>query len=575
MGQEASDASTDRFRRGGVGGAHRTVRPVRGLTSPGLGHSLSLSVLLLPTFVGCVNPPDSPLDGDSSVWLLSLLLAVSIVFILLAAGVRIKIPKLVSFQPPDNRAGQIFLAVLGLGVLSMSLFLVIQDPRIYLPFASTPLRSVELSPCQTAAEQESRPLCRGLLEKAPEIPTPVARLSGEVSFIAYEDEFENYYSTLRIGRGRQLSQSRVGGDGQFSIDVPFWSTVAWRAIEPSDYVLWPMEIDPPAGRDGSPTSLSFEFLRIDDVFIRQKNEAIQAIQQCEFERADAVLNVLLPILEQLTDRVPRAQTWPHDVHRDLANEAVAHRDCADGDGGGSMSFERKWRREAIERATTLEGKILAMNTWAGLSREMYRPQELAWPDASLVDVDLISERYRDSLREDLQLVRTELARSEIRDVVSNEILPTGGIDGCLDVGQRDALRAFKTLLSEPVRGANLNRLMNAISGLQRIVSPRWQLGTWIDYLDTGDGEIEIIREWKVDRFEYRFRFTQYGRSEIGGGQLTLEPEQSAPCRFGIRGAPSDRRNREAFVILEDGFLRREPAGLRYPAKRGSAEPPDR
>ena len=246
--------------------------------------------------------------------------------------------------------------------------------------------------------------CRGLLERAPEIPAPVARLSGEVSFTAYEDEFENYYSTLRIGRGRQFSQARIDSDGQFTIDVPFWSTVTWRAVEPSEYMLWPMEIDPPAGRSGSPTSLSFEFLKIDDVFIRQKNEAIQAIRECEFEKADVVLNVLLPILEQFTDRVPRAQTWPHDVHRDLANETAAHRDCADGDGGGSMSFERKWRRETIERATALEGKIFAMNTWAGLSREMYRPQELAWPDATLVDVDLVSEGYRDSLREDLQLV---------------------------------------------------------------------------------------------------------------------------------------------------------------------------
>ena len=572
MGQEASDASTDRFRRGGVGGAHRTVRPVRGLTSPGLRHSLPLSVLLLPTFVGCVDPPDSPFDEDSSVWLLSLLLAVSTVFILLAAGVRIKIPKLVSFQPPDNRAGQIFLAVLGLGVLSMSLFLVIQDPRIYLPFASTPLRSVELSPCQTAAEQESRPLCRGLLEKAPEIPTPVARLSGEVSFIAYEDEFENYYSTLRIGRGRQLSQSRVGGDGQFSIDVPFWSTVAWHAIEPSDYMLWPMEIDPPAGRDGSPASLSFEFLKIDDVFIRQKNEAIQAIQECEFERADAVLNVLLPILEQLGDRVPRAQTWPHDVHRDLANETAAHRDCADGDGGGSMSFERKWRREAIERATTLEGKILAMNTWAGLSREMYRPQGLAWPDATLVDVDLISERYRDSLREDLQLVRTELARPRTRSVVSNEIAPTG-IGGCLDVGQQEALRTFGTLLSEPVEDINLNRLMNAISGLQRIVTPYWLLGTWTDYPDEGYGEIEIIRERVVDGFEYYFRFTQYNGSRTGEGALTLEPEQSASCRFEVTGGSSDRGNRDFFVILEDGHLRNEFTNRYYPAKDARAESP--
>ena len=582
MGREASDASTDRFRRGGVGGAHHGLLCARGAASRlGIAPFAASSVLLLPAFTGCVRLSESQ-DLMENVWPLTLLglLVVAIGFLLLAAGVQIEIPWLGSFRPPKPRnwTGRIFLAVLGLGaLLLMSLFLVL---RIY-PLAPAFLPSVPH--CQTVAAQGSRPsptvetwqrqrFCRGLLEKAPEITTPVARLSGEVSFPAYEDEFENYYSTLRIGRGRQLSQSRVGSDGQFSIDVPFWSTVAWRAIEPSDYMLWPMEIDPPAGRDGSPASLSFEFLKIDDVFIRQKNEAIQAIQECEFERADAVLNALLPVLEQLGDRVPRAQTWPHDVHRDLANEAVAHRDCADGDGGGSMSFERKWRREAIERATTLEGKILAMNTWAGLSREMYRPQELAWPDASLVDVDLISEGYRDSLREDLQLVKTELARPQTRSVVSNEIASTG-IGGCLDVGQREALRTFGTLLSEPVEEINLNRLMNAISGLQRIVTPYWLIGTWIDYPDEGYGEIEIIRERVADGFEYYFRFTQHDGSRIGEGALTLEPEQSASCRFEVTSGSSDRDNRDSFVILEDGRLRNEFTNRHYPAKDASAESP--
>ena len=578
MGREASDASTDRFRRGGVSGAHHGLRRARGAASrPGLRHSLFLPVLLLPAFAGCVPLPEGPATNiDSNFWLTLLgLLAVAIGFILLAAGVRIKIPWLGSFRPPESKnwTGRIFLAVLGVSLSLAVLYYYGYGRDVREQDVNDSGNVTFASRAEERAEAGTETGVEDISGDTPE-RTPVVRLSGTVSSItAYGDAFENYHSTLRIGSGwlSEESEATVDRDGRFTVDVPSRSTVTWRAVEPSEYVLWPMEIDPPAERSGSSANLSFEFLKINDLFARQKDKAIRAIRKCKFERADAVLNALLSVLEQLDDSVSQAQMWPHDVHRDLAN-AVKHRDCADGDGGSSMSFERKWRRGAIERATTPKEKILAMNMWAGLSREMYRPQGLAWPDATLVDVDLVSEGYRDSLREDLQLVKPKLARPEIRDLVSNEIVPPG-IGDCLDVGQREALRAFETLLSEPVRGVNLNRLMNAISGLQRIVTSWWPLGTWIDYPGEGDGEIRIIREWKVDRFEYRFRFTQYGRSELGGGKLTLEPEQSAPCRFGIRGASSDRRNREFFVILEDGFLQREPAGLRYPAKRGSAESP--
>ena len=563
MGQEASDASTDRFRRGGVGGAHHGLLCARGAASRlGIAPFAASSVLLLPAFTGCVRLSESQ-DLMENVWPLTLLglLVVAIGFLLLAAGVPIKIPWLDRFQPPD-RAGRIFLAVFG-GLLIPATLAI-----LYYSFGRDAREQ------QSVNDNESVPT-PPVVEEVPEIRSE--RLSGTVSFrAAYEDAFENYHLTLRIGSDRlsEESEATVDRDGRFTIDVPSTSRspVTWRAVEPNEYVLWPMEIDPLAGRSGSSTSLSFEFLEIDDLFVRQKDEAIRAIQECEFERADAILNALLPVLEQLGDSVSRAQTWSHDVHRDLANEAVAHRDCADGDGGGSMSFERKWRREAIERATTLEGKILAMNTWAGLSREMYRPQELAWPDASLVDVDLISEGYRDSLREDLQLVKTELARPQTRSVVSNEIASTG-IGGCLDVGQREALRTFGTLLSEPVEEINLNRLMNAISGLQRIVAPYWLLGTWIDYPDEGYGEIEIIRERVADGFEYYFRFTQHDGSRIGEGALTLEPEQSASCRFEVTDGSSDRDNRDSFVILEDGRLRNEFTNRHYPAKDASAESP--
>ncbi len=485
-----------------------------------------------------------------------LLLAVAIGFVLLAAGVRFKIPWLGSFRPPDNRAGRVFLAVLGVLLIPASLF-ILHDS-----FGRDAREQVE--------NENENVLTPPIVEEVAESRSE--HLSGKVFFHAtYKDVFENYHSTLRIGSDR-LSEATVDRYGRFTIDVisSSRSPVTWRATKPSEYVLWPMEVDPPAGRSTSSTSLSFEFLKIDDLFIKQKKAAIKAIDGCEFERADTILNMLLPVLERSGDSVPRVQVWPHDVHRDLANEAAEHRSCTDGDGGGSMSFERKWRRGVIERATTREERIFAMNTWASLSREMYRPQGRAWPDSTLADVDLAREGHRDSLRGDLQLVKTELARSEIRDVVSNEIAPTG-IGGCLDVGQQEALRTFEVLLSDSVERINLNRLMNAISGLQRIVTSRWLIGTWIDYPYEGFGEIDIIREWVDDEFRYYFRFMPYRGSRTGKEVLTLEPKQSASCRFEVTSGSSGSGNGVFSVILEDGRLWNEVTNTYYPAKDASAE----
>ena len=397
-------------------------------------------------------------------------------------------------------------------------------------------------------------------------------MSGEVSFGPYEDEFEERYSRLTINvTGDASFDVEVDSDGRFSIDVPFSRQtplkVTWHG-DLDEYVLWPMEIDVPAAQDEEPTDISFAFRKVDDVFVRQKEEAIRAVRACEFETADVVLDGLLAALEQVDGRVSRAQAWPHNIHRDLANE-VELQSCAQD----RSTFERKWRRGAIDRATTPESRIYAMNTWANYSREVYRPGGRAWPDLTLSDVGLAREEYRNLLRSDLQLIRTQLDGRPVRALVSNAMdLPA--IAGCLSDGQRDALRLFESTLSAELEEVNLNRMMNTISGLQRVVMPRWLLGTWIDYPRKGEGEIEIVRNRVGEvgnEFEYHYEFRRYQSDEGSGlGELTFAPKESAQCRFTTVGSVSG--SRFTFVIHnsgQDGPLERKPDGRKFPLKAGT------
>ena len=92
----------------------------QGFTSLSPLLSLVLLLTLLVASAGCGMPvlPADMLENFDSRDIFSLgLFVVAIVFILLAAGVKIKIPTLGRLRPPDNKAGRIFLAVLGLFML--------------------------------------------------------------------------------------------------------------------------------------------------------------------------------------------------------------------------------------------------------------------------------------------------------------------------------------------------------------------------------------------------------------------------------------------------------------------------
>lgn len=500
--------------------------------------SLVLLLTLLAASAGCGMSMMSAgiLVGfhSSSIFLLFFFVA-AIVCILLAAGVEIKIPKRIHVQPPSGWAGRFFLAILG---VSMSLLSIWLWGYMYAP------RQLDLGGLVELPSVEGR---RFVLTR---------ELSGEVSF-GENEKFGESYSTLIIRAVAEDAfdvEADIDRDGRFAMDIPVDTqlpvTVTWRARKPGDYVLWPMEIIVPASQGEDPTDISFSFRRVDDVFVQQKNDAIDAVRACEFERADAVLPALLAILKPFEDTGLRAQEWPYDIHVELANEAAELRGCTQD----AWVFERKWRREAIERATTRERRIYAMNAWAGYSREVYRPGGRAWPDLTLSDVGLAREEYRNFLREDLQLVRTQLPGR--RALVSNAMAPPA-IAGCLNDGQRTALDLFESTLATELEEVKLNRMMNAISGLQRILL----LGTWIDYPAPGMGEIEIARERGGDGYLYRFK-PRNSNTEPGPRELTFAPDVSAPCRFETTVDIPGRRF--VYVILEghrkDGYLRMEPGG---------------
>ena len=505
---------------------------------PQVGSLLSL-ILLLAASAGCSistedvgNLVDRLPSSDISYLCL---LIVAVLFVLLAAGAPLP-----WVGPISDGRGRIFLAVVGVSML----------------FGLVTAQFMRDSRSEPAVERRGDMM---LSVESVESNSPILTrtMLGEVSFGPYENEFEERYSRLTINVVGDVSfDVEVDSDGRFSIDVPFSRQtplkVTWRG-DLGEYVLWPMEIDVPAAQDEEPTDISFSFRKVDDVFVQQKNDAIDAVRACRFERADGVLPALLAVLKPYEDTGLRAQDWPHEIHVELANEAAKLRSCTQD----AWMFERKWRREAIERATTWERRIYAMNAWAGYSREVYRPDGRAWPDLTPSDVGLAREEYRDFLRSDLQLIRTQLAGR--RALVPNAMdLPE--IAGCLNDGQRDALRLFESTLSTLSTGleeVNLNRMMNAISGLQRI----FLIGTWIDYPAPGMGQIEIVREPEGERYRYRFR-PQNSNGEPGSGELIFAPERSAPCRFEtVVDAPGSRF---VYVILEgpgqDGHLRMEPSG---------------
>ena len=552
--------------------AHLTRADARrhGFTRLSPVSSLVLLLTLLAVSAGCEIPmmEENPAGmqeyfDNRDIFLLGLF-AVAIVFILLAAGVRIKIPALGRFRPPDNSTGRILLAVLGVSMLSfLAVFRIAIEPADKISMDTEPFR----------------PDAPIYFEKSVELPSIEGPrvVSGAVSFDDEKTVFKEIYSKLTIyatgkdAEGAPIEfDAEVDRDGRFAFDVPASTRaqlkVTWSADNLGDYVLWPIEINVPAWQAIGRMDISFTFEKVDNFFYNRKKEAIEAVRACEIERADDILTVLLPVLKWFFDQNPNSpdRTWPHDIHRDLANKAerVAKlKNCAQD----RSTFERKWRREAIERATKLESSIRAMNMWAGYSTQVYLQNKRAWPDLTLEDVDLDREKYRDLLRADMELVLARLAEDPVREFVPAAVR-SPAIAGCLNDGQRDALQLFESVLSEP-ESVNLNRMMNVISGLRRIVVPEWLLGTWIDYPDEGRGEIKVVVQRVLNGFEYHVEIRHYPPNEGRVFErLTFTPTESAPCRFTINGSPG---RRSAFIVRspgQDGPLYRESDGQKFCTK---------
>lgn len=527
-----------------VGGRRQGFTPLSPL------FSLVLLLTLLAASAGCGMPmlPADILDDFDSRDVFSLgLFAVAIIFILLAAGVKIKIPTLGRLRPPDNKAGRIFLAVLGL-------FMLVPAGLQLLPGMSVFLEQfVKLPPVESRRIVSNEVLFDGYRNAF----KGRRFVFGKVSFDNDEDVFKERYSKLTIHADGANAESTsiettIERDGRFIFDVPVSTqapmTITWSADNLGDYVLQPIEIVVPAWQARMRMDISFVFEKIDNLFGRHKDEAMEAVRACEFDRADDVLTVLLPILERFFDQNPNSpkRTWPHDIHRDLANKAdrvAKSQDCAQD----RSTFERKWRRGAMKRATTLESKARAMNMWAGYSR-LYRGGG-DWPDSTLREVSLKQEEYRESLREDLQLIMVKLTEIPVRELVSNS--------GCLNDGQRNALRSFDSLLSAGHDRVNLNRMMNVLSGLQHLATPYWRLGTWVDYPRAGGGDIEIVRR-EIGQVDDEFEYHLWYQSNMGcvSERLVLVPEESALHRF------KATRTGYVFVILENGHLQMNSSGGR-------------
>lgn len=504
--------------------------------------------LLTPLLVsaGCVTIPEVRPDQLTTyvvAFIFLCFLVVAVAFILLAAGVEIKIPRFGEYRPPANRTGRIFLAAVGVFLLS---FLV--------DFAGRAgLASLSDSQRQGVSDLPSA----SLIEMS--VPSVEDRrfVYGEVSFDKYEDAFKEHYSKLTIhiadADGTPFEPvAEVLSDGWFVFEVSDLPSgerptmVTWSADNLGDYVLWPIEPVEIVAQ----TRISFTFEEVDDFFYRHKSEAIEAVRACDVEKADAELTALVAVLERFeNDLRPQTQTWPHDVYRDLADETASHRSCAQN----AWLFERKWRREAIERATNRDSRIRAMNAWADYSRQVYRPNEQAWEwNSTLDNVVLVQEEYEKYLRRDLQLIMMTLAETSVRELVS-KTMDSPAHAGCLSRGQRDALRSFELLLPpEPERGVYLNQMMNALSGLHHVVTPYSRLGIWIDYPYQGAGEIEIVR--RELESESRYYYWYQSNEECAPGDLAFVPEESAPRRFELTS--TDR----IFVILDDGSLQMNPGG---------------
>lgn len=532
-------------------------------------NSLQASILLLtPLMVsaGCmmsmtpeiqVGQPDFNSIG---IYLLCFFV-IAIVLILLAAGVKIKAPGLGSYTPPNNRVGRIFLAVLGVlmlsflaglvGVASLSGLVALQ--RQDMPDRRSP--KIEMS--------------------APSADDRIITVSGAVSFEKYENAFKEHYSKLKIHATGTDAESTpivatVDLDGRFAFDVPINMqaslTVTWNTDSLGHYVLSPTEINVPVWQASKRSDISFAFENVGDFFYRHKIEAIEAVRACKVEKADAGLTALLAVLERFGEGLePQAQTWPHEVYHELADELAAnHQSCT----RNVWMFERKWRREAIERATNRDSRIRAMSAWADYSTRVYRPNLRPWPDLTLSDVSLVREEYRKFLEMDLQLITNKLREEAVRILVKTTTDPPA-ISGCLNNGQREALQSFESVLSEPV---NLNRMMNVLSGLQRIVDEPWELGTW-NYPVDGKGELQIVRRRNRDGgFEYSYKATLYKFNQAPPGRLMFAPVVAAPCRF--ETITDTARGRFVFTILEGPGnhrpLQMEPGnGTLYP-RDGSA-----
>ena len=111
--------------------------------------------------------------------------------------------------------------------------------------------------------------------------------------------------------------------------------------------------------------------------------------------------------------------------------------------------------------------LLALNSWAGFSREVYSYRQRHWPTKTLGSIDSTSfyghnSSYLEWMFEDTQLVLDKLDENfaYIEDL-TNVI----GLDKIPKKGPRDAVGNFKAIIDMNVENVTLDSLMNLLNGL--------------------------------------------------------------------------------------------------------------
>ena len=319
---------------------------------------------------------------------------------------------------------------------------------------------------------------------------------GEVLAGDYKAKLEelcgNYY--FRLERPDPLRASPFRGPlsdtGRFEVTMDGGPSeqlsVVWDWREPAEFVIWPLRQFTQSG----PGEPAFRFDRLDNVYHRERNAVIRAIETgTNYEKAGRWLEELMALFakfyqgefpgdsvsgpadrENLSSKIPR---YRYVMYRDAGRTAGERRDRSGVEGvlRSAVEMEREWLRSAIVYAATQSEPrsrwdlAYAMAEWAAFSRKVYRPNAKRWPSKNIESCGsglLRDQAYCELLNEDLVLIVDYLQES-----AEVGTLLRGLKDGGLDSNKQFALRKLRWQREDQqVDRIKLSLLMEVLSALR-------------------------------------------------------------------------------------------------------------